>query len=206
MTLTSEDLNNIKELRKATGNKLMTCKKAYLEAEKDVSKSVELLRYDDRFSDCLPHVLIYHKPINESEENKMSNEEIKKQCCCETMVGKCDCCGKENVPLQRMTFKYTGMPCECHSPYHFIIRNHCKDCTPKEPAYDNVNFKIEDLKNPIPIAMKILQTALSEDKSHGSYYDSWQANIACAIMDNCKNVSHEDANKAATSFLTNLMS
>lgn len=37
----------------------------------------------------------------------------------------------------------------------------------------------EELKN----AIEVLQKHLSEDKSEGSYYHSWQANIAVAFQD-----------------------
>jgi hypothetical protein len=64
----------------------------------------------------------------------------------------------------------------------------------------NVEFKTEDLKNPVAIAMQILTKALKEDRSPGSYYYGWQSNIACAIMDN-SDLSHEKANEIAVKFL-----
>lgn len=185
----------------------MKCKHALYDADCNSDEALKLIKNDDdgRYSGV--QRLVYHKPINnESEEIKMCEKEVtKKQCCGQSMRGKCDCCGKENVPLRRHYFTYPGISCECHSPQHFIISNHCVDCIPKEPMYTNVNFRTEDLKNPAGIAMKMLKHALEEDKSNGSYYYSWQANISCAIMDNCKNVSHEDANKAAISFLERLI-
>lgn len=58
----------------------------------------------------------------------------------EIMVGKCDVCGKENVELQRKVYYY-GIKCECHSPQHFEIVEHCKDCTPKPPKRITVEIK-----------------------------------------------------------------
>ena len=67
-----------------------------------------------------------------------------------------------------------------------------------------VEIKTEDLKNPVAIAMKILTKALREDKSLGSYYYSWQSNIACEIMDN-SDLSHDKANEIAIKFLERLI-
>jgi hypothetical protein len=112
--------------------------------------------------------------------------------------GKCEICGKEGL-LQRTYFNY-NIKCECHSPNHFDLVRHCKDCIPKEPRETKVFFKTEDLKNPIPLAMKIVKNALKADKSEGSWYYSWQSNIACKIMDN-SDVSHDKANEIAIAFL-----
>lgn len=67
----------------------------------------------------------------------------------------------------------------------------------------------------VPNAMKILKAALSENKSEGSYYYSWQANIAMAFFDQFIN-DHEGSltqrqlsevsNKAAKKFLDLLIS
>lgn len=202
--MTEEQINTIKKIRETTGIKLMKAKKAFCDADGNYEKALELIKNDTLGAYSGVERLITYKPIksnDESEEIKMSEKEVKKQCCGESMVGRCDCCGKENMPLQRKYFRYPGIPCECHSPEHFIIRNHCANCIPREPEYSNVNFRTDDLKTPAAIAMKMLRHSLKEDKSEGSYYYSWQANIACNIMDHCKNVSHEDANKAAKAFL-----
>ena len=66
----------------------------------------------------------------------------------------------------------------------------------------------------LPKAIEILCNALREDKSEGSYYYSWQANIAMAFYDECnrwreknerENIPataiHEIANTAAKYFL-----
>ena len=119
--------------------------------------------------------------------------------------GLCDVCGK-NETLERTYFNYP-IKCKCHSPKHFEMRRHGKDCLPKEPGYTNVQFSTEDLKNPVCIALPILVYALNEDKDPGSYYHTWQSNIACAIMDTMPNVEniHELANEAAKRFLENLI-
>lgn len=54
----------------------------------------------------------------------------------ETEFGKCDICGEEK-PLQRTYYHY-DIKCNCHSPNHFEIVSHCKDCTPKEPLETKV--------------------------------------------------------------------
>jgi hypothetical protein len=120
----------------------------------------------------------------------------------EQEYGKCDVCGKEGS-LQRTYFRY-DIECECHSPGHFELVCHHKECVPKEPRYTNVELKTEDLRNPVAIAMKIVTKALKEDKSPGSYYYGWQSNIACTIMDN-SDISHELANKIAVEFLERLI-
>ena len=47
--------------------------------------------------------------------------------------GMCDICKKEDS-LERTYFRY-NIKCHCHSPYHFELIIHCKNCTPKEPEY-----------------------------------------------------------------------
>jgi hypothetical protein len=64
--------------------------------------------------------------------------------CGSMMFGRCQCCGKEK-PLTRTYFDYP-IKCECHSPNHFEMVEHCKDCTPREPEYTKVEFKTKDLK------------------------------------------------------------
>lgn len=65
-------------------------------------------------------------------------------------------------------------------------------------------------------AMKVLTDELRKDKSEGSYYYSWQANIAMAFKDEAarkmnysnasikKELIHEIANQAARNFLDTL--
>ena len=64
----------------------------------------------------------------------------------------------------------------------------------------------------LPNAITILISALNEDKSEGSYYYSWQANIAMAFKDEYerfnphmkdgnKEIIHRIANNAAKNFL-----
>jgi hypothetical protein len=62
----------------------------------------------------------------------------------EVMYGACQCCGKDSF-LQRTYFRY-DLKCECHSPYHFEIVDHCKECTPIEPQYTKVSVRTQDLK------------------------------------------------------------
>lgn len=55
----------------------------------------------------------------------------------EIMIGKCDICGKDNIEIQRKYYHY-DIKCECHSPRHFEIVEHCKNCTPKPPKKTTV--------------------------------------------------------------------
>lgn len=112
--------------------------------------------------------------------------------------GKCEVCGEEKQ-LRRTTFYY-DIKCECHSPQHFELRRHCNNCKPKEPEETRVLLKTEALKNPVAFAMSTITKELKADKSPGSYYYSWQSNIACSIMDN-SDLSHEKANEIAVNFL-----
>jgi hypothetical protein len=45
---------------------------------------------------------------------------------------------------------------------------------------------------------------LRADKSEGSWYYSWQSNIACVIMDN-SDIEHDKANEIAIKFLDMLI-
>ena len=68
----------------------------------------------------------------------------------------------------------------------------------------------------LPRAIKVIQDAMAEDKSEGSYYYSWQANIAMAFQDEYARMKerhrimgqgifdpniHEISNTAAKNFL-----
>ena len=59
--------------------------------------------------------------------------------------GKCDCCGNEDF-LQRKYFYY-AIKCECHSPEHFEIVSHCKNCIPTWPKITNITIKPSELNN-----------------------------------------------------------
>lgn len=74
------------------------------------------------------------------------------------MIGKCGCCGKVGVPLNRNYFNYP-IKCECHSPNHYVVINHCNKCTPVEPKYTTVEFLTEDLKNPVKLAISLLKNS-----------------------------------------------
>lgn len=70
----------------------------------------------------------------------------------ELMVGKCQCCGKDNVPLIRKYFHYKlpdGLKCECcgtADDTHFVIVDHCKECKPKEPREVKVVLSTKNLE------------------------------------------------------------
>jgi len=71
-----------------------------------------------------------------------------------------------------------------------------------------IKIAIEALKKSKEIsisdAMNIIKNALKEDKTEGSYYYSWQSNIACSIMDN-SNLEHDKANEISIKFLESLI-
>lgn len=58
--------------------------------------------------------------------------------CREIEFGKCDYCGKK-APLRRKYFYY-DIKCDCHSPRHFELRYHCKDCIPTVPHETKVTY------------------------------------------------------------------
>lgn len=75
-----------------------------------------------------------------------------------------------------------------------------------ETVIDYLKVKIEEIENDekedeIKDAIDVLRKHLSESKEQGSYYYSWQSNIAMSIKDNICGATHEDANKAAKAFL-----
>lgn len=60
------------------------------------------------------------------------------------MQGKCSICGK--VGLVERKYYYYDIKCDCHSPKHFEIVEHCKECVPKPPHATNVMFFQNTLK------------------------------------------------------------
>ena len=105
-------------------------------------------------------------------------------------------------------------------PDEDIIRNHIKAYIVNEIKQTHYK-EISRLKDEnerlrgevdIPSAIKVLTKALLEDKSEGSYYYSWQANIAMSFIDEYqrfnphmsdgnKHILHTIANNAAKNFL-----
>ena len=59
--------------------------------------------------------------------------------------GRCDICGKENH-LHRTYFHYPDIKCDCHSPCHWDLVRHCKECTPKHPEYTKISVRTDKLK------------------------------------------------------------
>lgn len=57
----------------------------------------------------------------------------------EQLYSKCEICGEEGV-LRRKYFYY-DIKCECHSPRHFEMVEHCILCIPKEPEKTTVYIK-----------------------------------------------------------------
>lgn len=58
-------------------------------------------------------------------------------------TGTCEICKKKDVNLNRTYFNY-DLKCECHSPNHFDLVDHCKDCVPENPKTTNVILNTND--------------------------------------------------------------
>lgn len=71
------------------------------------------------------------------------------------MYGKCDVCGKESN-LNRKYFYY-GIQCECHSPEHFEIVEHCDDCVPVAPERTRITIKPSDHRESEPCGSTIFR-------------------------------------------------
>jgi hypothetical protein len=61
----------------------------------------------------------------------------------ECEFGTCEIC-KQDKPLQRTYFHY-NIKCECHSPNHFDLVIHCKDCVPVKPRETKAILKTDNL-------------------------------------------------------------
>ena len=57
--------------------------------------------------------------------------------------GRCEICGKDSY-LERTYFHY-DIECECHSPKHFELVRHCKDCRGIEPRVTTIRLKTINL-------------------------------------------------------------
>jgi hypothetical protein len=66
--------------------------------------------------------------------------------CGEFMIGQCDVCGKEKVALKRQYYFY-GVKCDCHSPEHFEIVEHCNDCTPVPPKRTTITLEPNEIRH-----------------------------------------------------------
>ena len=98
-------------------------------------------------------------------------------------------------------------------PDNFCVNEFLKS-TARQVYMVNAHEAIDTREPTLQEAIKVLQKHLREDKSEGSYYHSWQANIAMAFQDEvCINPAHfadeydfkEISNKAAKNFLNNLI-
>ena len=124
--------------------------------------------------------------------------------CGEIEVGRCECCGKDNIPLERTYFRYP-FECECHSPEHFILVRHCEDCEPTEPRETKVVLKTDDLKNPFAFAFKIMQKEMQKTRDmKGEIYDVWESSLAMMIYDSVPNMTADRANEIASKWLDRL--
>lgn len=122
----------------------------------------------------------------------------------EMEIGRCECCGAENVQLQRKYFRYP-IKCECHSPEHFIMIRHCENCNPKEPEETRITLKTKDLKNPFYYAFRIIVNEMQRTRDiKGEIYDVWGSNLATVICDSDPNMTMEMANKIASKWLDRL--
>lgn len=60
-------------------------------------------------------------------------------------VGKCECCGKENVQLLRAYITFPLVECECHNHHSICIRC-CPTCKPKVPAETTLTISVTNLR------------------------------------------------------------
>ena len=80
------------------------------------------------------------------------------------------------------------------------------------PGLREEDRKVKEKKEiSVADAVAVLIAELKKDKAPGSYYYSWQSNIACAIMDSFMDAPNPVdapnwANEAAKKFLENLIS
>lgn len=58
-------------------------------------------------------------------------------------IGTCDICKKSDMRLYRTYFHY-DLKCECHSPNHFDVVDHCEICVPVKPATTKAILKAEN--------------------------------------------------------------
>ena len=68
----------------------------------------------------------------------------------EMEIGRCEICGEESVPLNRIYYRFPNIKCACHSPCHFILIRYCDKCTPHPPRETKVTFsykQLEELNN-----------------------------------------------------------
>ena len=122
----------------------------------------------------------------------------------EMEIGRCECCGKENVPLQRKYFHY-HVKCECCSPEHFVMVRHCEDCEPKEPRETKITLKTEDLKNPFHYAFRIIKGEMHRTRdTKGEIYNVWESSLSMMIYDSVPNMTADRANEIASKWLDRL--
>lgn len=89
--------------------------------------------------------------------------------------GYCDVCGKEG-PLQRATYYY-DIKCECHSPKHFEIVLHCKNCIPKEPRETRITFNTNKLNEQIDFYKKEIENLVWNLAGCNTYADGFGLDI-----------------------------
>ena len=71
----------------------------------------------------------------------------------EREINYCSICGNKKE-VQRTNYYY-GIKCECHSPEHFEIVWHCKDCEPKEPEKTKITLTRKQLEHYHTSQMKL---------------------------------------------------
>lgn len=59
-------------------------------------------------------------------------------------IGICECCGAQGQ-LHRTYFHY-NFQCQCHSPFHFVVIDHCEACSPTEPIEQKISFSKEQIQ------------------------------------------------------------
>ena len=66
------------------------------------------------------------------------------------VIGICEYCGNK-TNLKRTYIHYEDIKCECHSPSHFDLIEHCDECEPKIPEKTTAI-----LKKPKEITMNVI--------------------------------------------------
>lgn len=119
----------------------------------------------------------------------------------ENEIGKCDCCGKENVLLEKAIFHYP-FPCQCCSSGHSVLVRYCEDCEPEDLQKTKVLMKTEDLKRPFTFAFQIMQTEMQKTRGEkGGIYDVWASNLSMMLYCAVPEMTSERADEIAQKWL-----
>jgi hypothetical protein len=100
-----------------------------------------------------------------------NNKELIEKPCGDVEYGNCEICHTQTY-LQRTYFHY-DIKCECHSPDHFDMVRHCKNCTPTKPEVTTIKIKTSELaslKQAEPAEVKDESLSIEEIKKDALKY------------------------------------